>query len=142
MMALEINGTNAHVCPLCGAVFARRHGNTYSLIADLKGAQGVKERADYEMTRVVENILDPNTSATAARKITITLTLKSDDTRQNIAVSCVAKSTLAATNPVTTSLYVADEESIVEMVPQIPGQLAVDAGEQEAPPMLKLIHTA
>ena len=32
MMALEINGTNAHVCPLCGAVFARRHGNTYSLI--------------------------------------------------------------------------------------------------------------
>lgn len=100
------------------------------------------ERADYEMAKVVENILDPNTSATAARKITITLTLKSDDTRQNIAVSCVAKSTLAATNPVTTSLYVADEESIVEMVPQIPGQLAVDAGEQEAPPMLKLIHTA
>ena len=45
MMALEINGTNAHVCPLCGAVFARRHGNTYSLIADLKGAQGVKELA-------------------------------------------------------------------------------------------------
>ena len=104
--------------------------------------RSIKERADYEMTRVVEKILDPNTSATAARKITITLTLKSDDTRQNIAVSCVAKSTLAATNPVTTSLYVADEESIVEMVPQIPGQLAVDAGEQEAPPMLKLIHTA
>lgn len=116
--------------------------NKRSIIDMARGA--IKERADYEMTRVVENILDPNTSATAARKITITLTLtlKSDDTRQNIAVSCVAKSTLAATNPVTTSLYVADEESIVEMVPQIPGQLAVDAGEQEAPPMLKLIHTA
>lgn len=112
--------------------------NKRSIIDMARGA--IKERADYEMTRVVENILDPNTSATAARKITITL--KSDDTRQNIAVSCVAKSTLAATNPVTTSLYVADEESIVEMVPQIPGQLAVDAGEQEAPPMLKLIHTA
>ena len=105
--------------------------NKRSIIDMARGA--IKERADYEMTRVVENILDPNTSATAARKITITLTLKSDDTRQNIAVSCVAKST---------SLYVADEESIVEMVPQIPGQLAVDAGEQEAPPMLKLIHTA
>lgn len=114
--------------------------NKRSIIDMARGA--IKERADYEMTRVVENILDPNTSATSARKITITLTLKSDDTRQNIAVSCVAKSTLAATNPVTTSLYVADEESIVEMVPQIPGQLAVDAGEQEAPPMLKLIHTA
>ena len=114
--------------------------NKRSIIDMARGA--IKERADYEMARVVENILDPNTSATAARKITITLTLKSDDTRQNIAVSCVAKSTLAATNPVTTSLYVADEESIVEMVPQIPGQLTVDAGEQEAPPMLKLIHTA
>lgn len=101
-----------------------------------------KEVTDYEVTKAIGNILDPNTSATAARKITVTLTLKPDDTRQNIAVSCVAKSTLAATNPVTTSLYVADEESIVEMVPQIPGQLAVDAGEQEAPPMLKLIHTA
>ena len=94
------------------------------------------------MTKAIGNIMDPNTSATAARKITVTLTLKPDDTRQNIAVSYVAKSTLAPTNPVTTSLYVVDEESIVEMVPQIPGQLAVDASEQEAPPMLKLIHTA
>ena len=111
-----------------------------SIIDMARGA--IKERVAYEMTRVVENILDPNTSATAARKITITLNLKPDDTRQNIAVSCVAKSTLAATNPVTTALYVADEESIVEMVPQIPGQLAVDASEQEAPPMLKLIQTA
>ena len=100
-----------------------------SIIDMARGA--IKERVDYEMTRVVENILDPNT-----------LNLKPDDTRQNIAVSCVAKSTLAATNPVTTALYVADEESIVEMVPQIPGQLAVDASEQEAPPMLKLIQTA
>ena len=106
------------------------------------GRGAFKEVTDYEMTKAINNILDPNTSATAARKITVTLTLKPDDTRQNIAVSCVAKSTLAATNPVTTSLYVADEESIVEMVPQIPGQLAVDAGEQEAPPMLKLVHTA
>ena len=42
-LALELNGVDAHVCPLCGAVFARRYGNTYSFIADLKGAQGVKE---------------------------------------------------------------------------------------------------
>ena len=74
------------------------------------------------MSRLLDNILDPNTAATAQRTLTITLKLKPDDTRQNIAVSCVAKSTLAATNPVTTSLYVADEETIVEMVPQIPGR--------------------
>lgn len=45
--------------------------NKRSIIDMARGA--IKERADYEMTRVVENILDPNTSATAARKITITL---------------------------------------------------------------------
>jgi len=102
----------------------------------------IQERADYEMTRVIDNILDANTSATAKRKITITLDLKSDDNRQNIVVNCVAKSTLAATNPVTTMLYVADGETIIEAAPQIPGQTAIDGGEQEAPPVLKLVKFA
>lgn len=26
-LALDLNGVDAHVCPLCGAVFARRYGN-------------------------------------------------------------------------------------------------------------------
>lgn len=111
-----------------------------SILQMARGA--IQERADYEMSRLLDNILDPNTAATAQRTLTITLKLKPDDTRQNIAVSCVAKSTLAATNPVTTSLYVADEETIVEMVPQIPGQMAMDSPDQEAPPLLKLIKTA
>ena len=109
-----------------------------SILQMARGA--IQERADYEMTRILENILDPNTSATTARKLTITLTLNPDDTRQNIAVSCVAKSTLAATNPVTTSLYVADEETIVEMVPQIPGQMDMDGNEADTPPTLKLVN--
>ena len=62
--------------------------------------------------------------------------------RQTIVVECVAKSTLASTNAITTMLYVLDEDTVVEMAPQIPGQLAVDAGEQEAPPKLRLIHSA
>ena len=111
-----------------------------SILQMARGA--IQERADYEMSSLMNNILDPNTSATAARKLTITLTLKPDDTRQNITVSCVATSKLAATNPVTTALYVADEDTIVEMVPQIPGQMAVDGTEQDAPPMLKLVKTA
>ena len=111
-----------------------------SILQMARGA--IQERADYEMSSLLNNILDPNTSATAARKLTITLTLKPDDTRQNITVSCVATSKLAATHPVTTALYVADEDTIVEMVPQIPGQMAVDGTEQDAPPMLKLVKTA
>lgn len=109
----------------------------------LQMARGtIQERADYEMSGILANILDPNTSATAKRKLTITLELKPDDTRQNITVSCTAKSTLAATNAVVTSLYVADEETVVEMVPQIPGQFGLDGGEQEAAPHLKLIKTS
>lgn len=46
---------------------------------------------------------------------------------------------LAPTNPVVTSLYVADNDNVVEMVPQIPGQFGIDGSEQEAPPALKLI---
>lgn len=111
-----------------------------SILQMARGA--IQERADYEMSRILENILDANTSATAKRKLTITLELKPDDTRQNIAVSCTAKSTLATTNPVTTALYVANEENVVEMVPQIPGQTALDGSEQSAPPSLKLVKFA
>lgn len=51
-----------------------------SILQMARGA--IQERADYEITKILENILDPNTSATAARKLTITLTLKPDDTRR------------------------------------------------------------
>ena len=108
-----------------------------SILQMARGA--IMERADYEVTKAIENILDANTSATAKRKITITLELKPDDKRQNISVSVTAKSALVPTNPVVTSLYIADSDNVVEMVPQIPGQLGIDETEQEAPPALKLI---
>lgn len=111
-----------------------------SILQMARGA--IQERADYEMSGILANILDPNTSATAKRKLTITLELKPDDTRQNIAVSVTAKSALASTNPVVTSLYVADEDTVVKMVPQVPGQFSIGGGEQEAPPQLKLIKTS
>ncbi|WP_298029724.1 hypothetical protein [uncultured Dysosmobacter sp.] len=109
-----------------------------SILQMARGA--IMERADYEMSRLLENILDPNTKATEKRKLTLTLELKPDDDRQSIVVSCVAKSTLAATNPVVTSLYVADEDTIVEMVPQVPGQQAMDGSEQDHPPILKVVN--
>lgn len=97
------------------------------------------ERADYEMSRAISNILDENTDPCAKRKITITLELKPDDTRQNIALNCTAKSALAPTKPVTTFLYVADADTVVEMAPQIPGQTDLYGNEQESRPLLKLV---
>jgi len=98
-----------------------------------------QERADYEMKRMIDNILDPNTSPTAKRKIQITLELVPDMDRTNVAVACSAKSTLAPTAPVVTMLYIADQNTVIEMTPQVPGQMGLDGSEQEAPAQLRLI---
>lgn len=108
---------------------------------------GFLERVDYEMAKVIDNILDPNTKATAKRRITITMDLTPDDSRQNVAVKFVAKPTLAETYPLTTSLCIVGEDGtgevcVVEMVPQIPGQLDMDGSAQERPPQLKIIRSA
>ena len=83
-----------------------------SILQMARGA--IMERADYEMSRLLANILDPNTSATAKRKLTLTLELKPDDDRQTITVSCTAS----------------------------PGQTGMDGNVQEAPPVLKIIKFA
>ena len=41
-----------------------------SIMSMARGA--FEERVDYEMDKVIQNILDPNTKATAKRKITLT----------------------------------------------------------------------
>lgn len=113
-----------------------------SIMQMAKGA--FQERVDYEMARVIDNILDPNTKATAKRKITLTIELTPDDERENIVVAVQAKSTLAATNPVMTALFIAHtrdgERLIGEKVPQIPGQMRMDGTEQEPPKLLKLMQ--
>lgn len=108
---------------------------------------GFLEQVDYEMAKVIDNILDPNTKATGKRRITVTMELVPDDSRRQIAVSFATKLALVATNPLTTGLYVigdsdTGEMCVVEMVPQIPGQMALNGAEQERPPQLKIIKNA
>lgn len=106
----------------------------------------IEERVDYEMNRVVDNIIDVNTKATAKRKITLTIELAPDDERRTISVSATAKSALAPTNPVATSLFVTTDGNgemvVAEMVPQIPGQTTMNGTEQEQPKILKLAQRA
>lgn len=99
-----------------------------------------QERTDYEMNRLIENIMDPNTDPVAKRKIQITLELKPDADRSTVAVSCSVKSSLAPTYPVATMLYIAANDTVIEMTPQLPGQLNMDGEEQEAPPQLRLLN--
>lgn len=118
--------------------------NTPTAQSILDMAHGAfKERTDYEMARVIENILDPNTIATKERSVTVTIKLKPDDSRQNISVLVEAKSKLQPTAPMPTSLYVTGDNNgeiqAVEMVPQIPGQQNLDGEEQECSKVLHLV---
>lgn len=116
-----------------------------SIMQMAKGA--FQERADYEMGKVIDNILDCNTKATTKRKITLTIELLPDDDRRQIQVAVTAKSVLAPTYPVTTSLYITNdadgEMAVVEMVPQVPGQQNLyNKDVQEQPKILKLVQNA
>lgn len=111
-----------------------------SILQMAKGA--IQERVDYEVSRIVDNILDINTDAKAKRKVVLTIELKPDDNRQVITFSASAKSTLAPTKPIDSALVITSDKQgemmIAEIIPQVPGQLNMEGTEQEAPKILKI----
>ena len=111
-----------------------------SLLQMAKGA--IQERVDYEVSRVVDNLLDVNTDAKAKRKVTLTITMTADDDRRVVKVEASAKSTLAPVTPIGTSLVItADgngEMMLAEIIPQVPGQISMEGTVQEAPKILKI----
>lgn len=102
----------------------------------------IAEITDYEVNRVVANIMDPNTAATAKRKITITLTFAPDDYRQQIGLDAQAKTTLAPVQPVRTALCITKGRDgallLAEMTPQVPGQVDMDGDEAPVPAMARV----
>ena len=111
-----------------------------SLLQMAKGA--IQERVDYEVTRVVDNLLDMNTEAKAKRKVVLTLVMTTDDDRRVVKVEASAKSSLAPVTPIGTSLVItADgngEMMLAEIIPQVPGQISMTGEVQEAPKILKI----
>lgn len=81
----------------------------------------IAEITDYEVNRVVANIMDPNTAATAKRKITITL---------------------APVQPVRTALCITKGRDgallLAEMTPQVPGQVDMDGAESPEPAITRV----
>lgn len=106
----------------------------------------ILERVDYELGRVFDNIMDVNTPAAKVRKLTIAIDLKPNDDRTQISHSAIVKSTLQPTNAITGSLAVVGDQNgviqMVEMVPQIPGQLAIDDTEQDDPAYIEFTKRA
>ena len=110
------------------------------------GRGAIMERVDYEMAKVIENILDENTKATGVRELTVKIKFTPDDKREVIKVDTVASSKLQPTNSIVTALYLGKDQNgdigAVEMVPQIPRQTFANGTEQETPAKLKMIKTA
>ena len=101
----------------------------------------ILERADYEMGRIIDNIMDPNTKAEAKRKLVITLELTPSADRTRITSKTTAKCTLVPTEAVTTQLYVTHmpgtgEMVVVESVPEIPGQYDMQGSRETRQPAL------
>ncbi|HEM9585169.1 TPA: hypothetical protein U3L45_001298 [Streptococcus agalactiae] len=93
------------------------------------GEGGLQEKVDKELEKVFDNILDPNTDIKTKRKLTITLTMVPDETREVISTSMEVKSSLAPQTGVATTVLVGQKDGKVyanELKSRIPGQTYFD----------------
>lgn len=70
------------------------------------GDGAASERFDIELRRVIENIMDTNTKATAKREITLKVVMKPDDDRDYSDVEIHITSKVAPIRPYPTTVYI------------------------------------
>lgn len=75
------------------------------------------EQINRELKKVTENIQDPNTDATAKRKITVMIEFKPNETRNFVTTGVQAKATLAKL-----SVLVVCQMSLWDMLGRSPGR--------------------
>lgn len=82
------------------------------------GAGAAAEKFEAELKQVLENIRDPNTDATAKRKIVIEYVFVPQEDRETVGVLIAARSVLGATKPSSDMLYVGrkDGETIATVM--------------------------
>lgn len=73
---------------------------------DTLGGGAAVERFNYELSRVLENILDLNTNPTAGRQVQLTLKIKPNEDRTFCVNEIVVTSKLAPVKPAVTSMHV------------------------------------
>ncbi|WP_436801860.1 hypothetical protein [Streptococcus dysgalactiae] len=92
---------------------------------------GLQEKLDSELEQVFDNILDLNTEAKTKRKITITLTMSSNEERTVVDTIMEVKSKLAPQNGVATTIlvgrdYDTGQVHANELKSTVPGQMYFD----------------
>ena len=94
----------------------------------------IQESIHYALEEIFKNILDPNTEAEKARKLTLTMELKPDDSRQIIKTRMACKTSLVPTNSITTQLLLGkegDKIAATELLKHDPNQIEFDDLEED-----------
>lgn len=101
-------------------------------IVNLLGG-GIIEMVDDELQKAANNILDPNTSETAIRKVTLTIALKPDVDRGMAATAISVVSKLAPSRPQATRLFVGQQLGKGVLVEHNPQQQPLPGVEMSRP---------
>lgn len=83
---------------------------------------GVEEKLQYALDEVAANIADPNTEPKKVRKITMTLTLKPNDSRTVADMAIDVKTALAAPVGISTTLMIDRDEKGKPVASEIYGK--------------------
>lgn len=89
----------------------------------------IQEAIHFALGECFENIKDPNTEAEKVRKLTMTIDLKPDETRQIIKTKVSCKTKLVPVNSITTQLLLdksGDKVVATELLKHNPNQIGFD----------------
>lgn len=116
--------------------------NKKSILEMARGA--IMEQVDIETSKVIDNIVDPNTEAKKKRQIVLTVDFMPSADRETVTISATAKSKLLPNNAIQTSLFVGVDHSTgeviaTEMSANIPGQISLDGSVEQETPKLKMV---
>lgn len=98
---------------------------------------GLEERFNQELTKVWQNVYDPNTNPTAARKVVMEVKIVPNERRDSVQFHVNVSSKLAPhvalTQTVMLSLGADGTITATERTEQIPGQLDMEGNEAPLP---------
>ena len=98
---------------------------------------GLEERFNQELTKVWQNVYDPNTNPTAARKVVMEVKIVPNERRDSVQfhvnVSAKLAPHVALTQTVMLSLGVDGTITATERTEQVPGQLDMEGNEAPLP---------
>jgi hypothetical protein len=102
----------------------------------------IAELANAEMSKILLNILDPNTSAEKAREMTIKVKFTPNNNRSGIGVTAAVTSKLQPNSAIATQMAIGIDRATgelraKELLQHLEGQLDFDGNAQDAPVVLQ-----